>query len=611
MFSRFGVLNQDGICSPFDKNASGFVRSDAIVVIFLQKSKDAKRIYARIVNSASDHDGFKKEGYTFPACAGQIHLYSKFYKELNFDPSQINFVETHCTATVMGDPEEARALDEVFCKNRTEPLPVGSVKSNMGHGEAASGLCSISKMILTFENKSIPPNINFSEPRVDIPVLKEGRIRVVTDAEEFKGHFAAMNSLGIGGAKVHVLLEGNRKDKVNMGIPVDDLPRLATWTGRTEEAVHSIFDDVATRPLDAEYIALLQSCQSNTSYENIYRGYGIFKHDSVKNKAVCISRDVHHFNADKRPIVFVYSGMGSQWNTMGRHLMKIPIFAQAIEKCHNILAPKGLDLKWILTSDDETIFDNILHSFVGIAAIQIGLTDILNAVGLKPDYIIGHSVGELGCAYGDGCFTAEEMILSSYSRGMVSNETEKIFGAMAAVGEGYEIMKNIVPSEIEVACRNGPDSSTISGPAEKVKSFVAELKAKNIFAKEVNVANIAYHSKHIAKMGPVLRSRLLEVIKTPKKRSPKWLSTSAPYEEWVNSETQYSSAGYHTNNLLCPVLFEDTCKHLPKNILTVEIAPSGLLKSILKRTFPDGVQVSLTNRGKVDGAVLLMEALGQ
>lgn len=556
-----------------------------------------------------DHNGFKEEGFLFPASSAQIDLYSKFYKDINFDPSLVNYVEAHATGTLVGDPEESKALDAVFCRNRTEALPVGSVKSNMGHGEATSALCSISKIILSFESGFIPPNINYVSPK-HIPAILEGRLRVVTETEKLKGRYVAMDSLGAGGSKAHILLEGNDREKVNFGIPSDDLPRLLTWSGRTEEAVQIIFDDVIKRPLDVEFLTLLQSTQLNTNYDNIYRGYGIFKHDEETNKAICLKKEVQHFDGDKRPVVWVYSGMGSQWNKMGVDLLKFPIFAAAIEKCHNALLPKGLDLKRILTTTQENLFDDILNSFVGITAVQIGLTDVLAAMGLKPDYIVGHSMGELGCAYGDGCLTAEEAILSSWSRGVVSNSTKLIVGAMAAVGIGYQQIKDIVPDDIIVACHNGEDSCTISGPAARIREFVAELKSKSIFAKEVAVSNIAYHSKYIADMGPNLMKQLSEIITEPKKRSSKWLSSSVPYERWDTIETQYCSAHYQTNNLLSPVLFEETCKHLPRNALTVEIAPHGLLRSILKTAFPNGVQISLTKKAS-DGTLFLVDSLGQ
>lgn len=528
------------------------------------------------------------------------------------NPSTVDYVEAHGTATVVGDPEECQALDEIFCKDRLgRPLPIGSVKSNLGHSEASSGICSLAKVVITFENQKIPPNINYYEPRADCPAIVEGRLQVVADAQPLTGPLISMNSFGFGGGNVHALFRGNTKEKINHGIPTDKLPRIVAWSGRTEEAVNSILESVTKKPLDAEYVGLLHNLQSSTVSANVYRGYGIFTQEKLGDNAKSIDRNVQHFEGGKRPIAWIYSGMGSQWCAMGADLMKIPIFANAIENCHNILSKHDLNLKAIITSTDPTTFDNILHSFVGIAAIQIGLTDILVALGLKPDYIVGHSVGELGCAYADGCFTAEQMILSAYSRGMASTETKVVRGSMAAVGVGYQKLRAMIPEGVEIACRNSADSCTISGPAENIAVFVDDLKRQKYFAKEVQCSNIPYHSSYIADLGPRLLARLRGVIKSPKRRSAKWISSSVPASNLGSVEAQYSSAQYHTNNLLSSVLFEEATAQLPKDVLTIEIAPHGLLQAILKGSLPDALNFALTIRGHKDNSVFLLNALGR
>lgn len=583
--------------------------------------------------SKTNNDGFKKEGLTFPSSVTQTRLIREFYDDLRMDPSRIDYVEAHSTGTkgdflfsntkfnlcstptafcTVGDPEECQTLDEIFCTGRNgRPLPVGSVKSNMGHCEAASGACSVAKVLISFENNKIPPNINFAEPRAGVSALESGRLQVVVEPQELTGPYVCINSFGFGGGNAHSLLKGNTKLKVNHGIPADNVPRLLAWAGRTEEAVSTILDSIVKQQLDAEFVGLLQNTQRTTVSANTYRGYGIFTQDGNEAPAKCLSRHIQHFDGVKRPVVWVYSGMGSQWTEMGADLMKIPIFAEAIESCHNILLTRGLNLKKIITSTDPKMFDNILHSFVGIAAIQIGLTDILKALGLKPDHIIGHSVGELGCAYADGCFTAEEMILSAYSRGMSSIETEVIYGSMAAIGIGYKMLRAMLPIGIEIACHNSANSCTISGPAEKIADFVAYLKKQNHFAKEVQSSNIPYHSSYISKMGPKLLSKLHDVIKNPKKRSSRWISTSVPRTSWDSLEAQFSSAQYHTNNLLSPVLFEEASEMLPKDSMTIEIAPHGLLQAILKGSLPEALNIGLTMRGDRENSTFFLKALGR
>ncbi|KAL7036630.1 hypothetical protein ACKWTF_008883 [Chironomus riparius] len=609
-FARLGVLSKDGFCRPLDKDAAGYTRSEAISLIFLQRKRDAKRVYANLVYTKTNNDGFKKEGITYPSGFTQIQLLEEFYKDIKLDPRTVDYVEGHSTGTKVGDPEECHTLDTIFCKGREGPLLIGAVKSNMGHSEATSGICSIAKLILMFERQEIPATIHYKGPRSDCKALIEGRLKVIDENTEFKGKLVSMNSFGFGGGNAHALFKAVTGDKINHGIPNDDLPRLVTWSGRTEEAVETVMNAIIERPLDAEFVGLLHNTQIETVSSNIYRGFGIFAKNGEEN-ATCINKSVQNFSASKRPIVWVYSGMGSQWAGMGADLMKIPIFAKAIETCHNALLDKGINLIEIVTSEDPTTFDNILNAFVGISAIQMGLTDILKALGIVPDYIIGHSFGELGCAYADNCCSPEEMILSAYSRGMASLETKVPFGSMAAVGMGYNQLKDITPEGIEIACHNSADSCTISGPADEIAKFVAKLKSDNFFAKEVACANIPYHSKYIADMGPNLLKRLREVIKNPVKRSEKWICSSVPESNWKSIESEYSSAEYHTNNLLSPVLFEEATTHLPKDAMTIEIAPYGLLQSILKRSLGEGQHFSLTQRNNKENAMYLLNSLGK
>jgi len=477
--------------------------------------------------------------------------------------------------------------------------------------EPGAGVCSMSKIILTLENGKIPPNINITEVKRDIAGIMKNKMKVVQEVTDFKGTMISCNSFGFGGANAHALFKANQKVKINHGIPKDKVPRIVTWSGRTKEAITMIMDSITKHPLDAEYIGLLHNSQRESIIANLYKGYGIFKQDNDTANAICVRSETQHFSGFKRPMVWVYTGMGSQWCQMGADLMKIPMFAESIEKSHKLLAASGLNLKEIITSPDPKIFDNILYSFVGIAAIQIALTDVLKTLELAPDFIIGHSVGELGCAYADDCFTDEETILSAYSRGLVSLETKVIHGSMAAVGLGHSQLKDIIPDGIEIACHNSSESSTISGPADKIAAFVDSLKERKIFAKEVECSNIPYHSSYIKEMGPILYKRLKEVIKTNKKRSNKWITSSVPASQQHLEYFQSSSAEYQINNLVNPVLFEETLAQLPKNAIFVEISPHGLLQAILKRSMVDSINIPLTQRGSSNNDEFFLSALGK
>ncbi|KOB76786.1 Uncharacterized protein OBRU01_05235 [Operophtera brumata] len=583
-FKRAGFLCTDGKTKCFDKKGDGHVRSDAISVLFLQKAKDAKRIYSEVYHTKASYSSSPEPLLPVRDPQELQEFFEDFYSEIDVSPKDVEYVEANGA--------------------------VGCVKSNMGSSEPASGACGLTKVCLAYHNGKLPGNLHYNEP-LDIPAVKEDKIQVLTDNTNFNSGFAALNSLSYGGVSVHVLLKGSYKEK-------SSIPHLVLASGRHEGCLDLLMDTLKKKPVDPEQIGLLHNIHQHDIAGHMIRGYSILD-TNENNETVCLSENIEYYPGTKRPVWFVYSGMGSQWATMGAKLMCIPVFAAAIHKCHKVLEPKGINIVQIITDPDKTIYDNILHSFVGIAAVQIGLTDVLTELGIVPDNIIannqifnlGHSVGELGCAYADGCFTAEEMILSAYNRGLVSVQTPFIRGSMAAVGLGYKAILPLCPPEIEVACHNSAESSTISGPIDIMKKFVSQLTGRGIFAKEVPCSNIAYHSSYIADAGPSLLKYLSKVIITPKLRSEKWVSTSVPQANWNEPEAKYSSAEYHTNNLLNPVLFEETSKLIPSDALVIEIAPHGLLQAILKRSLSRCVHVPLTKRGLSDPVKFLLEAIGK
>ncbi|KAJ1520482.1 hypothetical protein ONE63_003608 [Megalurothrips usitatus] len=303
--------------------------------------------------------------------------------------------------------------------------------------------------------------------------------------------------------------------------------------------------------------------------------------------------------------------MGSQWVGMGAGLMRIPIFAETIERLHAVLEPKELDLKKILTETGPDAFDDILKSFVGIAACQIALTNVMTAIGVVPDGIIGHSLGEQACAYADGCLTEEQTVLSAWARGAACKDATLIKGMMAAVGLGYKDVLPRLPPTIDVACHNSSTSCTLSGPAEDVELFVKQLSDIGVFAKTVDVASIAYHSRYIQTVAPFFQERVESFLPKPKRRSSKWVTTSVPLDKQDEDWARLCSAEYLTNNLLSPVLFEEALQHIPQQAVVIEIAPHGLLQAILKRALPEPVHIPLTRRGETNAARFLLDAIGK
>ncbi|KAJ9584288.1 hypothetical protein L9F63_021357, partial [Diploptera punctata] len=552
-YKEIGLLSKSGKCCPFDEEADGYLQSDGVVVMVLQRAKDAKRIYATVVNSEISHCGERSGYFVTPYGDGLTFLLDKFYDNCGVDPSEIAYLETEGVGVKSHDEEEMKAVDKVLLKNRETPLLIGSVKSKHG---TQSWCCQ----------------------------------HVVSEITPWNGGLVALNGISMCGTYAHLILKSFDKEKP-ANTHSDGLPRLITISTRTEAGSKEILEKLNSMPVDIEFIRLMHDVHSSNINNHLYRGYTILPGET----SIMFS----YYDQTNRPVWFVFSGMGSQWITMGVELMKLPVCRASIEKCHDILMEKGVDLKYIITTDDSDIYDNILHSFVGIAAIQIALVDMMNALGIKPDGMVGHSVGELGCAYADGCLSLKEMILSAYYRGKASLQAELIPGFMAAIGLGYNQIKCLLPPEIDVACHNSANSSTISGPEDLVKKFVLHLQDRKIFARAVNVANIAYHSRYIEPAAPFLLEHLQKLVENPKKRSDRWICSSLPEDQWHTPLAQYCSAEYLTNNLLSPVLFEEASEHIPKNAIVIEIAPHGLLQAILRRSLGDGcTNIPLTQRGQ-------------
>ncbi|XP_025837114.1 fatty acid synthase-like isoform X3 [Agrilus planipennis] len=596
------LLSPDGITRSFDADANGYGRSDGIVVLYLQRATKAKRIYGTITNAKTCFNGNREGPLVAIDQPSMVKFMKDFYAETGVDPTEVHYVEAYGCGIKHVDETELNAIEEVYCKKRSGPLLIGSIKSNIGHAEASASLVAVVKVLISMNFGTIPANKHYKNPNPKIKGLLNGTLKVVDQNTPWSGDYAAVNAIGLASSYGHLLIKANKKTKKEG--PADDLTRLFIASTRTEDGIQKILSTVQQHKNDAEYANLIQEIFATPIPGHLYRGYVLAGNE--------VKQEFEHYPGKKRPVWFVYSGMGSQWPTMASDLMRIPVFAESIMRSHAILQKKNVDLLNIITTNDPKIFDNILHSFIGIAAVQIALTDVLRTVGVVPDGIIGHSVGELGCAYADGCLTAEQMILAAYARGRASLEAELIPGMMAAVGIGYQEIKSQCPPTVEVACHNGPESCTISGPTKDMEDFVAQLKERGVFARLVNVANIAYHSRYIKPAAPFLLKYLKEIIPIASPRSSKWISTSIPEDRWDSDLAKTSSAEYHTNNLLSSVLFEEGSKHFPKDAIVIEIAPHGLLQAILKRSLPpECTNIALTQRGHRSNVEFLLSGLGR
>lgn len=429
-FNRFGMLSADGKCKAFDENGAGFVRSDGCVAIFIQKASAARRIYSTVLNIRTNSDGYKEEGITFPKGSMQYRLLRETYGEIGLNPNDVVYVEAHGPGTKVGDPQEINSITDFFCKDRKTPLLIGSVKSNMGHAEPAAGVCSIAKVLLAMESGVIPGNLHYKSPNPELYGIVDGRVKVVDRNSPWNGGIIGLNSFGFGGSSGHVILKSNPKPKMTR--PLNTIPRLAVVSGRTSEAVDLILDDIVKNNGDEEYLGLINRIHSKNIPMHGHRGY------AVVGNGITSVRETTEMIDEKRPIWYIYTGMGCQWPALAKDLMNLEVFRNTINRCADALRPHGVDLIQMLTASDEAAMETFLIPCIAISAVQIGLTDVLTHLGIQPDGMIGHSLGELGCAYADGCLTVEQTILCSYWRARSIVDTKLPAGMMAAVGISWD-----------------------------------------------------------------------------------------------------------------------------------------------------------------------------
>ncbi|XP_058818329.1 fatty acid synthase-like [Topomyia yanbarensis] len=561
-FALLGVLAKDGYCRPFDKKGSGYTRAEAACSVFLQKAKDAKRVYGHLLHSKTNCDGFKSEGITYPSGVVQQQLLSEFYSEVGINPIKVNYVEAHSTGTMVGDPEECDALDKVYCTGRTGPLLVGSVKSSIGHSEAAAGVCSIAKCIITLENGLIPPNINFEENKPSILSLVEGRLKVVDEVTPLPGPLVGINSFGFGGANAHALLFRNSKEKKQLGLPADELPRLVVWSGRTKEAVEVMLRDIAERPLDSEFIALLYNIQKQAIPGHRYRGYGIYRKNGEK-PAILHESNIARIQLEPLPLVAIFGGINRRWRLELEELRQFTQVEATLAKCHGVFQTLKFDM-----FKKHTGKEPILNSMVGTVVLQLALVDLLNSIGVKFDFYGGHSVGQFTCAYLDRNLSLEQVIRVVFWHGLVYTESK-------AVGD----------CSIFVKINNKLDQVILKGMVKNASSGFGVIAASNQTAfEQIRQLNSAgYVAEELAftilSSEPPIESsisnKLRQTMNTVLSRAV------IPTSKWFNARLSQPSSIFHTPKLHNSVSIVNLLDRIPKNAHILELGSSQSCEKVL------------------------------
>ncbi|KAL1414024.1 hypothetical protein MTO96_030764, partial [Rhipicephalus appendiculatus] len=442
-FKQMGVLSEDGKCKSFDSNGDGYVRSEIIGCMFLQRFSDARRVYTKVINVNVNTDGYKLEG-------------------------------------------------------------IGSV----------------AKVILTMETGIIAANLHFKEPSMDIPSLHDGRLVVVDRPTPFDGGLVGISLQGIGGTNAHGIFEPHQGPHVD-SLPREkpDIPRLVLLAGRTKESLLRTLDRLeAEGPYPDPTYALLNRVGQPSTRQFPFRAFAIVPVDDSEREIV---KAVQEAPSGKRPLWFVFTGLGCQWHEMASQMMQFDIFARSIHQSHAMLRDKfGIDLIRLVTSS-EPRKKSIVSPVVAITAVQAvfvtgcALVDMLHSLGLRPDGIVGHSLG----------LTWDE------------------------------VKQRCPPWRVPCVPQCGGFCDSVRSRRCRGRDGCATPSQRTSLLANVDSLDVAFHSKHVENVGPSLQEELSKVIPEPKPRSKRWISSTFPEsnrscdELWALKATCLGLMKRYTDNL--------------------------------------------------------------
>ncbi|KAK1977917.1 PKSN polyketide synthase for alternapyrone biosynthesis protein [Colletotrichum cereale] len=605
--SSMHMLSPEGISHTFDHRANGYGRGEGIGCLIVKRLKDALRdgdtVRAVIRGTGVNADG-KTPGITQPSVDAQVELIRNTYEVAGLSLSDTQYFEAHGTGTPLGDPIEISAIGATLGAARsreTGPLYVGSIKANIGHTEGCSGLAGVLKSILCLEKGVLIPTAGIEKLNPKLK-LRDWNLALPTEnmAWPSKGQRrVSVNSFGFGGANAHVILDdayhflqshglvGNHttahleEDSSDSGISngsnsprQEDRKRVFAFSTRDPTGIErlaplyaDLFSNQAATS-SSRYLTDLAHTLSDRRTHLDFRSFAVA--DSLSALEIQLRKGLPRLkraSKHENPI-FVFTGQGAQWPTMGRELLNNCIFRASIHRSQVLLEHYGClwDLVDELSRTTNSNVDLPQYSQVLCTILQIALVDLLRDWGVTPKAVVGHSSGEIGAAYAAGLLSRCNAVKVAYLRGVcsakVADNISPRVGAMAAAGlseeEAAKYVEKVAPGSVVVACVNGPSSVTLSGDRDAITLLCEQISADGKFARELRVKT-AYHSPHMKTIAQEYANSLGVLMPLAKEDHVVPMFSSLTGTTVASGDLDGS---YWTKNLCGQVRFSDAVKNL-------------------------------------------------
>ncbi len=601
-YKEGSMLSPDGHCRTFDEQAAGTVFSNGAAVLLLKRVEDAiadgDTIYAVIRGYATNNDGAGKVSYTAPSVDGQAEVISMALSMADIDARTIGYVEAHGTATPMGDPIEVAGLTTAYRAYGPDTgyCAIGSVKANLGHLDIASGAIGLIKTTLSLHEAVLPPSINFTRPNPKIdfaasPFYVNTQLRPWPE-RDFPRR-AGVSSFGVGGTNAHVIVE-QAPDRADTGPGRSH--SLLVLSARSESALAAqarrLADFLESRPgvLLEDVAHTLQVGRRQFEHRRIVVA-------STNQEAIAALRkdaapgETSQLRASAPKVTFMFPGQGAQYPGMARQLYDAePVFRAAIDRCCAALSGAETGAQdprpYLLWNDADSELDNAKASLElsqtriaqpALFAMEMALVELLKSWGVKPDAVMGHSVGEFAAACAAGVFEMEEAMQLVALRGRLMQAQPE--GRMLAVRAPAEALQALLPEGVAIAAINAPNLSVASGPSEAVAALAERLAREDIQA----TALVTSHAYHSSMMQPAREPLTEAVRKVPRK--PAMLRVVSTATGTDMPADGFCDPEYWGSQLMSPVRFSDGVAAATQDGSTLlEVGPGRTLTGLARQT---------------------------